>query len=331
MAVYNNEKYIREAIDSILSQTLKELELIIVYDISTDKTKEVVLSYADPRIIFIENETRFGPVTSRNVGLKKARGKYIAIMDGDDISLPTRLEQQVKYMDAHPDIAISGTWSKTFGSKTGLITRHLTDPDELKAHLLFRTSLTHSSIIIRKSLVTDQGITYTDGQLSPFPEDLDLYSRASRVARLGNIPEILLLYRKHAEQSSLEKVGIQIGHTKRILTYQLSALGITPTEEELDTLISFKRYQFINDPQFFSKLGVLFNKIISANASRSLYKDSALKKIMGDVWLETAVAYSMNGKKIWKDFWHSAPRHWIQLSPRTIAKIAKIFLKGFRR
>src|SRR3989344_1000479 len=109
MAVYNNEKYIQTAIDSILGQTLKNLELIIIYDLSSDRTKEIVSGYNDSRIIFIENKERLGPVSSRNIGLKRARGIYIAIMDGDDISLPKRLQNQVGYMERNKDIAISGT------------------------------------------------------------------------------------------------------------------------------------------------------------------------------------------------------------------------------
>ncbi|KKR32412.1 MAG: Glycosyl transferase family 2 [Parcubacteria group bacterium GW2011_GWF2_39_8b] len=327
MAVYNNEKYIQTAIDSILGQTLKNLELIIIYDLSSDRTKEIVSGYNDSRIIFIENKERLGPVSSRNIGLKRARGIYIAIMDGDDISLPKRLQNQVGYMERNKDIAISGTWSKTFGAKHNYITRHHTDPDQIKANLLFRTSLTHSSIIMRREFMNKHNITYTENQIPPFPEDLDLYSRVSRIGKLGNINKVLLLYRKHQEQSSKENVGIQIEHARRILAYQLNNLGIIPTEKDIDTLISFKRYLFLDDSNFFGELELLFDKIINANKKSNTYKEKALKKVCGEVWLETAIAYSINNENAWKTFCNGAPGRWIKLSPRNVAKILKLLFK----
>lgn len=109
MPAYNAEKYLREAIDSILAQTFTDFELIIINDGSTDFTKDIILSYTDQRIRYIENEQNSGICVTLNKGLDAARGRYIARMDSDDISLPRRLEVQVQYMDSHPEIGVAGT------------------------------------------------------------------------------------------------------------------------------------------------------------------------------------------------------------------------------
>lgn len=105
MSVYNaRPDELRQSIESILNQTFKDFEFIIINDGSTNETKEVILSYEDERIRYVENETNLKIITSLNKGLKLCRGKYIARLDSDDYSAPTRLEKQVKYMEEHPNV-----------------------------------------------------------------------------------------------------------------------------------------------------------------------------------------------------------------------------------
>src|SRR5262245_60671731 len=105
MAVHNGEKYLRQAINSMLGQTFTDFEFIIVNDCSTDNTAQVINSYHDPRIRIITNEQNLGLTRSLNLALDAASGEYIARLDCDDVSLPERLERQVAYMDKHPEIA----------------------------------------------------------------------------------------------------------------------------------------------------------------------------------------------------------------------------------
>src|SRR5690242_9380591 len=99
MPVYNASSYLREAIESILNQTYSNFEFIIINDGSTDNSLEIIRSYHDPRISVVNNETNLGIIKTRNKGLKLAKGKYIANMDADDISLSSRLEKQVQYLE----------------------------------------------------------------------------------------------------------------------------------------------------------------------------------------------------------------------------------------
>ncbi|MFS8652378.1 MAG: glycosyltransferase family 2 protein, partial [Caldibacillus sp.] len=114
MPVYNSGKYLVEAIESILRQTYRNLELLIVDDGSTDHSIEIIKTFADPRIRLIKNDQNRGIPFTRNVGLKEARGKYLAIMDSDDISHPERIERQVAYLENHPAIDVAGTFYVQF-------------------------------------------------------------------------------------------------------------------------------------------------------------------------------------------------------------------------
>src|SRR5690606_28917246 len=104
MPVYNSEQYIREALESILNQTYQNLDILLVDDGSTDRSVEIIKSYQDTRIRLIQNEKNMGIPYTRNVGLKEAKGKYIAIMDSDDIAVSNRIERQIQYLETNPHI-----------------------------------------------------------------------------------------------------------------------------------------------------------------------------------------------------------------------------------
>ena len=125
MSVYNGERYLREAEDSILQQTFKDFEFLIVDDGSTDTSVVTIRSYSDKRIRLIVNETNVGLAASLNIGIDCARGRYIARMDCDDISLPDRLEKQVAFLESHGDIgyAVAGLIFAVTGKTTYLASR----------------------------------------------------------------------------------------------------------------------------------------------------------------------------------------------------------------
>ena len=121
MIVYNAEKFIREAIESILNQTFSDFEFIILDDHSTDNSYEIINEYAkrDNRILVLHNEKNLGIAESRTKCIKFAKGKYIAIADADDISIPTRLEKQLKYLEEHKEYGVVGSFLELFDSETG--------------------------------------------------------------------------------------------------------------------------------------------------------------------------------------------------------------------
>ena len=211
MPVYNGMRYLREAIDSILKQTFEDFEFLIVDDASTDESANVVLSYSDDRIRFVQNESNVGQVRCQNIGLGLARGRYIARLDQDDSSLSTRLERQVAVMDSDPRLAVVGTWMSKVdehGHETGLLLGKVDDyADYLFTSLTNSLPLYHPSVMFRRDAVMN--VNGYDETL-PYCEDQDLWRRLLLVGyRARVIPEPLTRYRIHVGQQSVSKSKTQ--------------------------------------------------------------------------------------------------------------------------
>jgi len=198
MPVYNGEKYLNEAIESILNQTYKDFEFLIINDGSTDNSVKIIESYNDPRIHLVHNEKNLKLIASLNKGLNIAKGEYIARMDCDDVSLPDRLLKQVQYLDNHPDVGVLGCGTKNVDENLNTISepeRPLTYLQN-KWKLLFSSTLMHPSVMYRKELILKYG-----GYSHEFihAEDYDLWSRLIDFAIIHQIPEILVYLRKHSQ------------------------------------------------------------------------------------------------------------------------------------
>ena len=203
MPVYNGEKYLKEAIESILKQSYTDFEFIILNDGSTDKTEEIILSYDDPRIVYVKNENNLQIVETLNKGISLAKGKYIARMDADDISLSERLKKQVDFMDKNPEIGVCGSWVEYFGGQEGIWKTPQKD-DEIKMSLFMGSPFSHPSVIIRRDLFSDK-CSYSSEY--PQAEDYYLWSVLAPRCQFHNIQEVLLRYRIHSCQLSKEQVS----------------------------------------------------------------------------------------------------------------------------
>lgn len=198
MSVYNGEKYLSEAIDSILAQTYPDFEFLIIDDASSDGSLEIIKSYADPRIKLIANSERMGLAANLNRGIQLACGDYIARMDADDISMPQRLEKQVAFMQANSDIAASGTCAVDMNeSGRDLKVRKVLRGEALRRWAWVPSPLIHPTVIFKKNVVEKFGY---DVSLEP-AEDYGLWIGLHCAGeRLDNLSEVLLRYRVH-EQS----------------------------------------------------------------------------------------------------------------------------------
>ncbi|QQS26905.1 glycosyltransferase [bacterium] len=196
MSVYNGEKYLREAIDSILNQIFTDFEFIIINDGSTDDTLKIIKDYKDPRIVLISRKNK-GLVASLNEGIKKARGKYIARMDADDISLPERFEKQVEYLEGHPEIDLVASQIQTFyNNRDELIVYKPITSYEIYYLLGAGSIIAHPSVIMRKNAVKKTGL-YKQAMWPA--EDYDLWSRIVNKSNAHNLPEVLLRYRINSQ------------------------------------------------------------------------------------------------------------------------------------
>lgn len=192
---YNTrEEYLREAIESVLNQTFRDFEFIIVDDCSPDANVErVVKSYDDPRIRYYRNEKNLGISETRNRLIDLAAGEYLAVMDHDDVSLPERFEKEAAYLDAHPDVGVLGTAHMEIPS--GKVVVPPRTNDEIEERLMFDCPMIHPSVMMRKSVLAETGVRY-DKEFFP-TEDYNLYLHLIGKTKFANLPQVLFKYRKH--------------------------------------------------------------------------------------------------------------------------------------
>ena len=190
MPVYNAEKYLKESIESILNQTFKNFEFLIIEDGSTDSSVEIIRSFSDPRIRLIQNEKNLGITATLNKGIELASSELIARMDADDISLPERLEKQFDYFQKNPECALLSTAVRRFnseGTKNKIMEHNL---EHFYYFSIFNTWIKHPTVMYKRSAVKEVG-KYS----RTYAEDFNLWSKIIRKYNFYHINEVLLDYR----------------------------------------------------------------------------------------------------------------------------------------
>ena len=202
MPVYNGEKYLKEAIESILNQTYTNFEFIIINDGSTDCSEEIILSYTDTRINYISNSANIKLIKTLNVGLNAATGKYICRMDADDISVQNRIEVQVDFMENHPEYVLAGTYVNTINELGQLqkTIEYYTQDEDLRFAMIHYCPFIHPSVILRNDILKKTNYHYLEDYIHA--EDYHLWTILTNEGKVANIPLYLLNYRVHPEQIS---------------------------------------------------------------------------------------------------------------------------------
>jgi len=195
MLTYNRARYIQNAIESVLAQTYKNWELIIIDDGSTDETHTIVEAYADERIHYKKRSKNKGLFARRAESLHGVRGAYVAILDSDDVwSSSGKLATQVTFMEEHSDCAVVGTFIQIIDSHNNPIGKdsYNTNDKTIRNSILIRNQFAHSSVLMRKSM-----LDATKGYQPTLAEDLELFLQLGRIGTFANIPEFLTSYRRH--------------------------------------------------------------------------------------------------------------------------------------
>jgi hypothetical protein len=209
MPVRDGEAYLAQAVESVLGQTLDDLELIVVDDGSTDSSLEILERFAaaDPRIRVVSDATSSGISAALNRGWREASGPYIARLDADDVALPDRLERQARFLDENPAVAVVGSAAIMIdpnGRELGIAWTP-TDARTIHSTLQRRNCLIHPSVLIRRTALNEAG-----GYRFDHVEDYDLWLRIAERHELANLPEPMILYRVHPAQVSLEVLDEQV-------------------------------------------------------------------------------------------------------------------------
>ncbi len=236
------------ALQSVLDQTYTQWELLAIDDGSTDNSPEILKSYSirDKRVRIIAHEENKGVPSARNTGIRNSRGKYLLLMDADDINMPNRLEKQIAFMEENPDIDVCGTFARTFGpGQESVLEKPITDK-EIKLNLLVGCAFVTPSVIIRKETIFCQKL-YFDERWK-LVEDYEYWTRSAPYMVYHNIPEILYLYRTAPDslsrgnpQKMIEATHIVIARSLDSISryhIELPALNhIDASDEDLETTI----------------------------------------------------------------------------------------------
>lgn len=242
MPAYNAEKYIGEAIESVLQQTYTNIELIIVEDCSTDGTLDVIKHYEDNRIILERNLMNRGIAFSTNRGIELSKGKYIALLDDDDMATIDRIELQVSYLEENEEIDILGGWTETidgFGNHLGYYPEPRNNPKYIKALLLFTWwEFANGTTMIRKKFWENSGLQYEDNCYGL--QDLRFFMKASKVGTISAVHNLLLYKREHGNNESDYRHGRYAKERdaiyRKFRTESLRESGIYLEQGEYDTL-----------------------------------------------------------------------------------------------
>lgn len=258
MSAFNAEKYLKEAIDSILNQSFADFELIIVNDGSEDTTETIILSYNDMRIKYLKNTENKGLVYSLNRAIDHGKGYYYARMDADDICEIERFSRQINYLNNHPEVGVLGTYAQIIDEKGGFLGKFETPIEDyqIRQKLFLDSPFIHPTVMFRRDILTDQRYDVKFYRL----EDYELWVRLAKKTQFHNLPESLLRYRivPTSETRLMNKIAYEKSRKLMEIYRQLFIQkSITFTEEELlnySLFMNKANFNHINIPILFEFL-----------------------------------------------------------------------------
>ena len=295
--------YLRKAVDSLLAQTFRDFEAVVINDGCEDESLSILREYAaaDGRIRLIESPENIGLAAALNKGLDLCRGKYVARFDTDDICYPDRLEKQVAYMDAHPELLFLGGWADTIEEDENEIVEHwqpvMPSAAEYRVRLLFGNSplLVHPSVIYRRELLEKNGIRYDTDPRFRYSEDYRMWVRCAAAGEAGILEEPVLRYRnaQSADRITVRHAKEMLACVHEVQKLQFAALDIDLTDERFalnnDLLRGRKPYDVAY--RDWMKL------VLRQNEKKKIYDGSVMQRLFEDRWYTITyygIAYDKN-------------------------------------
>jgi glycosyltransferase involved in cell wall biosynthesis len=225
LSVHNDARFLAVAIESVLRQTVDDLELIVVDDGSTDETPAVLSAVQDSRLRLLRNEQQLGLAASLNRGLDEAQGRYVARLDADDVALPQRLESQLARIAATPSVAAVGTAVLDLDEtgRVGTLHRNPTGTRAVRWLTLFGSPFFHPTVLVDRELLDGHGLRYDAAYLES--EDYELWSRLLELGDGTNLAEPLVLKRVHAGQASLRRSDLQESFQRQVALREIARIA----------------------------------------------------------------------------------------------------------
>ena len=293
MPTYNTlVPILKEAVDSILNQTFREFEFIIIDDGSTDASAAYLQNLRDKRIRLIRNPAHLGTTKSLNIGFEAAQGKYIARMDSDDISLPSRLEKQFAFMEKHADVILCGANVSYFGMRKGVSEDRNLGMAYYRINALFcNPGPKHPTAFFNHELLSKYHLSYQEELV--YAQDYGLYAEISRLGKVYILKDVLLRHRTHDLQVSKKHREKQIACDKITMRKLLQELLGTVSDEELDLHYDYAT-GYRADIQANMEMKRWFRRLVDANNHRGIYNRWLFKYYVYDVVVKRTVYQSFS-------------------------------------
>ena len=310
MSVYNGEKYLGEAIESVLKQTYSNFEFIIINDGSVDKSLSIIQSYIDKRLVVINNDRNNGLIYSLNKGLQIAKGEYIARMDADDICLPVRLELQVNEFLKNQDALVIGSDYYLLNGDKNTYIRNSNDSDFQKAVLLFAPCFCHPTVMM-KNVFREKNIFYDKDYIHA--EDYKLWTDLYSLGTFLNVNKPLLKYRHHSSQISNQKNESQLSISKSIRKQYIQKLGFTLSDSQFETLNVIGNNVFIRTIEELKNVEGCLLHLKVQNKLHKTFSEISFNKFLYKFWLDSCGNSSL-GMSAYRSFFFSEISGYANLS-----------------
>jgi len=284
MPVHNGAAYVRESAGSILAQSFRDLELLVVDDASTDDTVSILESLEDPRVRVIPSRERLRFSGALNTGLDDARGIFVARMEGDDIALPDRLAVQREFMIAHPEVGLCGGRAAVFGMGRGQYTHPPLTYREITSHMIFDNPIVHPTVMFRRQIFEDHRLRY-DPEYCP-SDDYELWSRAARLFPIVNLDRVILRYRVHGSSLTQAHWGDMDRHAARVAARELAALGLSADDETLRFHRNLGRGRCfpIRQRQELERAESWLGTLLAANTRSGRFSEPEFRRVVAKIW-----------------------------------------------
>ncbi len=326
MPVYNAEKHLREAIESILNQTYTRFEFIIINDGSKDGSLSIINTYSDNRIKLVTNPENKGLIYSLNYGISLCGGKYIVRMDADDISLPDRITEQVRFMEEHAEVGVCSCDYIQFNETGEKKYRAMSDHDEILSYMIFNSSMIHPSLIIRKSILQSLDPVFNPGY--HHSEDYELWSKLIFKCKFSAVNKVLFKYRIHEGQVTQRHNNIQLLSANKVRQELLDKLGFEYTEKEFEAFCKLAGHELFNDKKILELLELFFTKLISQNSISKNIRPDIFNKVISYKWY-TACGYTTLGTYAFMKYGKSLLKNY---NPQSYPKLAaKCMIRYFKK
>lgn len=318
MSVYNGSLMVSDAIESILNQTYRDFEFLIIDDGSTDNSWEIIEAYSknDHRIRGLQNDGNQGLIASLNRGIKEAKGELLARIDADDIALSNRLELQVNFLNANPSIALCGTGFLTKSETNEKTTRYVADHHDILFKFLTDCHICHGAAMWRNYIFKEHNLTFDPN--FQHAEDYDLFARLLTQHNAFNLQEVTMVIRKHDQNVSKVFEDIQRENSLKIRRRLFGQIGVDISPEELDLFALLNYQDFEKTNTHGEAILQLLEKLLSANENSEFFPQNYLSNRLSDFWFH--YCYNTRQKRLYKTS--------RQLKSKNLKNNLKMFLKG---